>query len=188
MKLFWYIVYYIGLCFKKLYLYAWREVNKARFAECGKKLYLETGSHFSNSKIHIGDNVNICSYCRIQSAKAHIYIGNNVMITSFVTINAGNHRVDLLGKVMREVTMEEKLPEHDLDVVIEDDVWIGQKATILNGVHIGRGSIIGAGAVVTKDVPPYSIYTGVPEKKVRPRFTEEQINEHERILKERGIV
>jgi len=187
-KIFFYGVYYSGWFLKKLYLKAWRYKNINSFASCGKNVYLEEGSYFSNDKIHIGNNVNIRSYCRIQSGKANIYIGNNCMITSFVTINAGNHRIDLIGKVMKEVKMEDKLPEHDKDIIIEDDVWIGQKACILNGVRIGRGSVIGSGAVVTKDVPPYSIYTGVPEKKIRRRFTDEEIEEHERILKERGMM
>ena len=187
-KIFYKGIYYIGTSLKRIYLHAWRYVNKQRFAECGENVYLEEGSTFSNDKIHIGNNVNIRKYCILQSGKAHIYIGNNVMITAFTTINAGNHRVDIVGKVMKEIKMEEKLPENDKDIIIEDDVWIGQKATILNGVRIGRGSVIGGGAVVTKDVPPYSIYTGVPEKKIRRRFTDEQIIEHERILKERGIM
>lgn len=187
-KIFFNAVYYVGKFFKKLYLYAWRYKNLNSFAECGKHVYLEEGSIFSNSKIHIGDNVNIRKNCIIQSSKAHIYIGSNVMITAFVTINAGNHRIDLLGKVMKEVKMEEKLPENDRDIIIEDDVWIGQKASIMNGVRIGRGSVIGGGAVVTRDVPPYSIYTGVPEKKIRQRFTPEQIEEHEAILRQRGLM
>ena len=77
--------------------------------------------------------------------------------------------------------MEEKRPEDDADVVIKDDVWVGMRAIILKGVTIGEGSIIAAGAVVTKDVPPYNIYLG-PDK-MRPRFDARQIKEHERMLK-----
>ena len=59
--------------------------------------------------------------------------------------------------------------------IIEDDVWIGCNATILQGVKIGTGAIVAAGAVVTKDVPPYAIVGGVPAKIIKYRFTEEQI-------------
>jgi len=55
-------------------------------------------------------------------------------------------------------------------IVIEDDVWIGANATILKGVRISRGSIVGSGAVVTKDVPPYSIVGGNPAKIIRSRL------------------
>ena len=63
------------------------------------------------------------------------------------------------------------------DIIIDDDVWIGYGAKILSGIHIGQGAIIGAGAVVTKDVPPYAIVGGVPAKLIRYRFDEKIRNE-----------
>lgn len=63
------------------------------------------------------------------------------------------------------------------DIRIEDDVWIGQRATIMSGVHIGQGAAIAAGAVVTKDVPPYAIVGGVPAKVIKYRFEPEMIKE-----------
>src|SRR6185437_8570451 len=59
--------------------------------------------------------------------------------------------------------------------VIEDDVWIGSNAVIRQGLHIGRGAVIGAGSVVLKDVSPYSIVAGVPAKEIRKRFSEDII-------------
>lgn len=79
------------------------------------------------------------------------------------------------------------MPENDKDVIIEDGVWVGCNVTILKGVHIGKGSVIAAGSIVTKDVPPYSIVGGNPAKVIKFRFTEEQIKEHERILNERNL-
>ena len=61
------------------------------------------------------------------------------------------------------------------NIVIDDDVWIGYGATILSGVHIGQGAVIAAGAVVTKDVPPYAIVGGVPAKVIKYRFPQEMI-------------
>jgi len=61
------------------------------------------------------------------------------------------------------------------DIVIGNDVWIGYEAVILSGVHIGDGAIIGTRAVVTKDVPPYTIVGGVPAKKIKERFSKETI-------------
>ena len=60
-------------------------------------------------------------------------------------------------------------------IVIEDDVWIGESAIIMSGVHIGRGAVIGAGAVVTKDIPPYAVAVGVPAKVIKYRFDPEII-------------
>ena len=61
------------------------------------------------------------------------------------------------------------------DIVIGNDVWIGYEAVIMAGVTIGDGAIIGTRAVVTKDVPPYTIVGGVPAKEIRKRFSEEMI-------------
>ena len=62
------------------------------------------------------------------------------------------------------------------DIIIDDDVWIGYGATILSGVHIGQGAVIAAGAVVTKDVPPYAVVAGVPAKVIKYRFRQEVID------------
>lgn len=97
---------------------------------------------------------------------------------------SGNHRIDIPGKYMSEVTDAMKRLEDDQDVVIEDDVWIGCNAIILKGVTIGTGAVIAAGAVVTKDVAPYSIVGGNPAKLIRKRFSAEQLAEHKSLLEE----
>ena len=63
------------------------------------------------------------------------------------------------------------------DIIVEDDVWIGYGATILSGVHIGQGAVVAAGAVVSKDVPPYAIVGGVPAKVIKYRFEPNMIEE-----------
>ncbi|KXL52734.1 virginiamycin A acetyltransferase [Anaerotignum neopropionicum] len=65
--------------------------------------------------------------------------------------------------------------DHKGDIVIGNDVWIGYEAVILSGVHIGDGAIVGSRAVVTKDVPPYTIVGGIPAQEIKKRFSEETI-------------
>jgi acetyltransferase-like isoleucine patch superfamily enzyme len=97
-----------------------------------------------------------------------------------------NHRPDwittssqLWGPVTPEIAemhMGMGHPSCKGDIIIENDVWIGAKSTIMSGVKIGNGAIIAAGSVVTKDVPPYAIVAGNPAKVVKYRFSEDQIN------------
>lgn len=63
------------------------------------------------------------------------------------------------------------------DIILDDDVWVGYRAMILSGVHIGQGAVVAAGAVVTKDVPPYAIVGGVPAKIIKYRFSPEVIKQ-----------
>ena len=119
----------------------------------------------------------------ILSTRANVYIGDDVMFGPRVTIVTGNHRTDLIGRTMKSVTDDEKLPENDEDVIIENDVWIGANATILKGVTVGEGSIVSAGSVVTKSIPPYQIWGGVPAKFIKERFNENELKEHLKILK-----
>ena len=62
------------------------------------------------------------------------------------------------------------------NIIVEDDVWIGYGAVVLSGVHIGKGAVIAAGSVVNKDVPPYSIVGGIPEKIIKKRLSESTID------------
>lgn len=67
------------------------------------------------------------------------------------------------------------------NTVIGNDVWVGYEAVILSGVHIGDGAIIGTRAVVTKDIPPYTIVGGVPAREIRKRFDDETIKQLQQI-------
>lgn len=112
--------------------------------------------------ISIGDRTQIGDYC-ILYGQGGLTIGNDVMFGSGVQVIANQHSYQ-----NKLVTIREN-PEIRKGIVIEDDVWIGAHVTILDGVRIGTGSIVAAGAVVTKDVLPYSIVAGVPAKEIKTR-------------------
>ena len=94
-------------------------------------------------------------------------------------IHGGNHIYDRVGVYMDTVKKE---PFTDKKVVIGDDVWIGANAIILAGVHIDNGAIIGAGSVVTKDVASCEIWAGNPGRKIKDRFSAQELKEHIKIM------
>ena len=99
---------------------------------------------------------------------------------------SGNH-MSVVGKNLKQVTDDLKNQldvshEQDKDIVVEEDCWIGSNVTLLSGVHIGRGGIVGSGTVVRKSTPPYAIVMGNPAKVVGFRFTPSDIIEHEKAL------
>ena len=139
--------------------------------------------------IECGNHVSINEGAYFVSTKAKLIIGDHCVFGPNVTIYTGDHATNVIGKHIIDVTDEDKEKlggGFDQDVIIEEGCWIGTRVIILKGVTIGKGSVIGAGAVVTKSVPPYSVYVGVPSVKIFPRFTEEEILEHERLLNTRG--
>lgn len=139
-------------------------------AEHGHNCRIGRKCSLNYKNIHLGNYSSIGDNCLIMSTRASVYIGDYVMIAPKVTIITGNHRTDIPNRPMATIKDNEKLPENDSDVVIEGDNWIGVNSTILCGVHIGKGSIIAAGAVVTCDIPSFEIWGGVPAKKIGNRF------------------
>lgn len=152
---------------------------------CGHGVYLRpSSSDFKGlGNLSVGDGTSIPKGSVIYCTEAPCIIGSKVVFGPKPTIITGDHRIDLVGKYLIDITVDEKLPENDMPVIIEDDVWVGANVTILKGVTIGRGSVIAAGAVVTRSIPPYSIAAGVPAKVLKQRFTIEQIRLHEERLR-----
>ena len=151
---------------------------------CGKGVYLRPMSSDIKGieNLSIGDYTSIPKGSTFYCTRAELKIGNKVIFGPHPTIITGDHRIDIIGKYIIDVDDNEKLSQNDAAVIIEDDVWCGANVTILKGVIIGRGSVIAAGAVVTKSCPPYSIIGGVPAKIIKKRFTSDEISIHEDLL------
>lgn len=163
----------------------WAPVWKRCMKSCGKGVFIRPMSSDIKGlwNLSIGDGTSIPKGSTFYCTDAPLTIGRKVIFGPHPTIITGDHRTDIIGKYIIDVTREEKLPENDLPVVIEDDVWVGANVTILKGVTIGRGSIVAAGAVVTKSFPPYSVIGGVPAHLLKRRFCDEEIVRHEQKLK-----
>ena len=157
----------LSLSFSYIWDKIWSYVWKRNMKYCGKNVYLRPMSSDIKGiwNLSIDDDSlipkNSVFYCTL----APIVIGKKVIFGPHPTIITGDHRTDIIGKYIMDIEDQDKFEDginkYDSPVIIEDDVWCGANVTILKGVRIGKGSIVAAGAVVTKSFPPYSIIGGV---------------------------
>ena len=169
---------------EKIYWFVKRNIQTQDFKNCGKDVFISRHCYFSGN-IYFGNDIYVGQGCRFQSTLSKIVIGDHVMFGPDVSIHGGNHRIDVVGKFMKEITLNEKRPEDDLDIFIENDVWIGSGAVILQGITIGEGSIVGANSVITKSIPPYTIIVGSKPQKSWERWDSETIKLHKEKLSKR---
>ena len=118
-------------------------------------------------------NVELGENCSVQTGsiligygtreETGIRIGNNVRIAPFVQMIAANHRFDDTSRPITAQGLEHK------PIVLEDDIWVAGRVVIMAGVTVGTGAILAAGAVVTKNVPPWAICGGVPARLIKSR-------------------
>lgn len=136
------------------------------FQKCGNNVNVKKGAQFGlGNNIEIGNNsdIGLNAYITGCDSGGKLIIGNNVIMAPEVSILTLNHKYNDKSLPIREQGFKSS------EVIIEDDVWIGYRVTILTGVKIGKGSVIGAGAVVTNDVDPYTVVGGVPAKFIKRR-------------------
>ena len=165
-------------------------VFKTKCESCGKNLKIDIRMPqvSSNLRIRVGDHVTICGVNSFHSPAIYerpeliigdySYIGFQVSISVAERVSIGKHcltaaRVAIMDNNNHPLDPEkrkrlDKVPPEEISpVIIEDNVWIGYQAFIGRGVTIGEGSIVGANSVVLRNVPPYSIVSGVPAKVVK---------------------
>lgn len=148
------------------------------------KCSIGEGSKLSNcyclGEINIGKFVSIFGPGTVISAVigkieigSYSSIGQNVMIQESYHNYMNNTSYLIMKNIFRDNEISDFVSNGN--IIIEEDVWIGSNSVILSGVRIGRGAIVGAGSVVTKDLEKYTIYAGNPAKKIRSRFNPDRI-------------
>jgi acetyltransferase-like isoleucine patch superfamily enzyme len=152
---------------------------KLKFGKFGHRSYVSPkGSYLSPKQIFIGDDVYIGEGAIISANKGMV-IGSGVIIGPQLMVMGGDHNFRKVGFRIHEC----QAGGVNEPIIIEDDVWIGARVLILKGVKISEGAIIGAGSVVTRNVPPYSISAGNPAKKIGMRFNQQELMDHLKIIK-----
>lgn len=127
---------------------------------CGENVNVEKGASFTPELV-VGNNSGIGINSEIYGP---VFIGNNVLMGPEVIIYTQNHSYSKKSVLIRNQGYDDYKK-----VVIEDDVWIGRRAMIMPGSHIGKGAVIAAGAVVSGNVPEYAVVGGVPAKVIKYR-------------------
>lgn len=168
---------------KKIFKKIKRSYVIKQIGESGHNLVIGDDIRGNLSNVIIGNSTYLGDNVFFNCLLAKVVIGNYVIIADDVLFITGNHRFNMVGKRICEISNIEKESDDDQDILIQDDVWIGSRAIILKGVTIGEGSIIGAGSVVTKDVPPYTIVAGNPARPIKKRFNDAEILKHKEMLK-----
>ena len=131
-----------------------------KICSLGKNVNIERRAYFTPA-LKIGDNSGIGINSEIYGP---VSIGENVMMGPEVIIYTSGHNFSNCEiPIIKQGATETK------EVIIDDDCWIGRRVIIMPGVHIGRGCVVGAGAIVTKDIPSFSVVGGVPAKIIKYR-------------------
>ena len=180
----------------------WRILKRIQLRR--KQITIGKGTLFNRSTIFEGNNM-IHRYCHLYGAYigAGTYMGDECVFNSThigrycalgagIRVSLGDHPIHKVVSIhpaffsnrkqagftfcKEDMWKSDKQKTDKYACTIGNDVWIGDEVTILGGVNIADGSVIGAGAVVTKDTEPYGIYVGVPAKKIGSRFAEEDID------------
>lgn len=133
----------------------------------GNQVHLYRGTIIEvgqGGSVAIGEYTHIQPSCKLNGFVSSVKIGSKVMVAANCAFTSYQHKLDDLSRAMGDQELTSKG-----DIIIEDDVWLGMGVKVMDGVRIGRGAVIGANAVVTRDIPPYSIAVGVPARVIRKR-------------------
>lgn len=155
-----------------------------KFPNAHPTAVVPVSTHVYNvNNIILGERVSIGPNSEIMNPRARFIMKKWSFTARELLVVDGNH-MSIVGIPLIDVRDEDKDRldvdnEYNKDIVVEEDVWIGARVTLCAGCHINRGSIIAAGAVVTKELPPYSVCGGVPARFIKFKWTIEEILEHE---------
>lgn len=156
-----------------------RTTNPKNYAQCGNHVDLFGPLNLDPKKVTLE------AHTRLQPGLRMISAGGKLIVRKFSAIGAdslivpGGH-VPTVG--MPQYLSMAHINDTEATIIVEEDCWVGARCILLSHCHIGRGAVVAAGSIVTKEIPPYAVVAGNPAKVIASRFTIEQILEHERIL------
>lgn len=168
----------------KLFLYTqitifFRTTNPKNYKKCGTNVDLFGPLNLDPQKVELDSNVRLQPGIRIISNNGKVVVKRFTAIGAGTVIVPGSH-TPTVG--MPQYLSMEHINDKDATIIVNEDCWIGAGTYLLSHAQIGRGAIVAAGSIVTKQIPPYAVVAGSPAKIIASRFSLEQILEHEAIL------
>lgn len=165
----------------RIYNRAYGKCLSLCIGHCGKNVVLHKPALCSNPRnLYMNDNTSIMKNWTLISDTGKFIMKDNSIAAPNLTVITGNH--NRLVDHTLEDCIANRLADVERDVVVGEEVWLGTNVTLLPGVHIGRGTTVAAGSVVTHDLPPYSLCAGVPAKVKKVYWSLEQIIQHEECI------
>lgn len=135
----------------------------------------------SPKDVYLYENTKLRSNCKVHNARgSKLIIKKYSVIASGCTFVTDGHR-STVG-IPQFLLGASHINDKKGDIIVEEDVWIGANSTIMPGVKIGRGAVVGTGSLVTKDVPPYAVVAGSPARIIKKKFDLEDVIKHEEQL------
>lgn len=156
-----------------------RNTNPKSYAQCGMHVNLYGPLNLDAQNIYLEDYTRLQPGIRVISNKAKLHVKKFSSISAQCVIIPGSH-IPTVG--LPQYLSTSHINDIERDIVVEEDCWVGAGAYLLSKAHIGRGAVVAAASVVTKEVPPYAVVGGAPAKIIACRFTKEQIIAHEASL------
>lgn len=155
-------------------------LDNSKYGKLGQFSIVKTNSCIVPSNMFIDDWCVIQDQINFISFKGNLVVRKYSVISSGCTIVPASHRLTV--GIPFYLATTNHVNDAEGDVIIAEDCWIGAESILLPNIHIGRGAVVGAGSVVTKDIPPYAVVVGTPARIIASKFTLEQILKHESIL------
>ncbi|CAL4869862.1 2,3,4,5-tetrahydropyridine-2,6-dicarboxylate N-acetyltransferase (plasmid) [Asticcacaulis sp. MM231] len=136
--------------------------------QCGPNVFIKGASTVVGRYVYLGGGF---------ECAGPLVVGDMCMVSTHVKVVGNDHKIYVLGGATR-LEFNRTAPV----TIFESDCWIGKQVIIRQGVRIGRGAVVGAGSIVTKDVPPYAVVAGNPARLLKMRFTADEIIQHDEVL------
>lgn len=152
----------------------------SKYGKLGRYCVVKSNSSLVPGNMYIDDWCIIQDKVNFISHKGKLIVKKYSVISSGCTIVPASHRLTV--GIPFYLATTDHINDSEGDIIIDEDCWIGAECILLPNIHIGRGVVVGAGSVLTRDIPPYAVVAGVPAKIIAVKFTLEQILKHEMIL------